>query len=127
MTEDFSTTTVFCPKLNWTTPLSHPNLEMFLSNLEKALFEDSNFSYFHRQSFSHGGWKDLGDLVEDRGIVIGSADRGSCVVIWDREDYLKEADRQCSHNKTYKDVRYTKNMLSLLVDKSNKIFQSLSK
>ena len=50
------------------------------------------------------------------------------MVIWDREDYLKEADsRQFSYKRTYRDVQYTKNMLSSLVDKSNKIFQSLSK
>ena len=100
---------------------------MFLSQLEIELFEDSNFSHFHWQTFSRGEGKALGDLVEDRGIVIGSADRGSCVVIWDGKDYLKDVDRQFSDNKVYRDVKYTKNMLSLLVDKSNKIFQSLSK
>ena len=56
-----------------------------------------------------------------------SADTASCVVIWDREYYLKETDRQLSNNETYRDVKYIKNMLSSLVDKWNKIFQSLSK
>ena len=41
-----------------------------------------------------------------------SADKGSCVVIWDREDYLKEADRQLSDTKIYKVVKYTKKMFS---------------
>ena len=41
-----------------------------------------------------------------------SADKGSCVVIWDREDYLKEADRQLSDNKIYRVVKYTKKMFS---------------
>ena len=49
------------------------------------------------------------------------------MVIWDREGYHKEADRQLSDNKIYRDVEYVKNMLSSLVAKSNKIFQSLSK
>ena len=49
------------------------------------------------------------------------------MVIWDRGDYLKEADGQLVNNKSYRDVKYTKNILSLLVDKSNMIFQSLSK
>ena len=49
------------------------------------------------------------------------------MVIWDREDYLKEADTQLIDNKIYRDVKYTKNMLSSIVDKSNKIFQGLSK
>ena len=91
------------------------------------MLEGSNFSHFHRQNFSREEWKALRDLAEDKSIVIKSADKGSCVVIWDREDYLKEADRQLSDNKIYRDVEYTKNMLCSLVDKSNKIFQSLSK
>ena len=41
-----------------------------------------------------------------------SADKGSCVVIWDREDYLKEADRQLSDTKIYRVVKYTKKMFS---------------
>ena len=45
------------------------------------------------------------------------------MVIWDREDYLKEADRQRSDNKIYRDVEYTKNMLSSLVDKLIKYFK----
>ena len=127
ITEDFSTTPVSRPKSNRTPPVGDPNLEMFLSELGKELFEGSNFSHFHRQNFNREEWKALRDLAEDKGIVIKSADKGSCVVIWDREDYLKEADRQLSDNKIYRDVEYSKNMLSSLVDKSNKIFQSLSK
>ena len=124
--EDFSSTPVFRPKSSWTPPLGHPNLEIILSELEKELFEGSNFSHFHWQIFSQGEWRALGDLAEDRGIVIESADKGSRV-IWEREDYLKETDRQFSDNKIYTDVKYTKNMLSSPVDKSSKIFQSLTK
>ena len=91
------------------------------------MFENFNFSHFHRQNFSLEEWNTLRDLPEDKGIVIRSADKGSCVVIWDREDHLKEADRQLSDNKIYRDVEYSKNMLSPLVGKSNKILQSLSK
>ena len=117
---------MFCCKFNWRPPLGYPNSEMFFSELEKELFEGSNLSHFHQKSFSWEEWKALGDLAEDRRIVIRSADRGSCVIIYDREDSLKEADRQLSDKKTYRDVKYTKNILSSIVDKSNKIFQSLS-
>ena len=100
---------------------------MFLSKLEKGLFEDRNFSHFHRQKFGREEWKVLKYLAEEKSIVIKSADKISCVVIWDRENYVKKADRQLSDNKVYMDVKYTKNMFSSLVDKSNKIFQSLPK
>ena len=62
-----------------------------------------------------------------KNIVIKNSDKGSGLVIWDRQDYLKEVDRQLSDTKFYRNVKYTKNMLSSLVDKGNKIFQSLSK
>ena len=81
---------------------------MFLSELEKELFEDSNFSHFQRKNFSREKLKALKDLAKDKSIVIKRADKGSCVVIWDTEDYLKEADKQLSDNKIYKDVKYTK-------------------
>ena len=91
------------------------------------MFQDSNFSHFYRKYFSREEWKALRYLAKDKGIVIKSAVGGSCVAIWDREDYLKEADRRLCDNDIYRDVKYTKNMFSSLVDKSNKIFRSLSK
>ena len=53
ITEAFNTTSVFLPKSNWIPSLGHPNLKMFLSKLEKELFEDSNVSHFHQQNISH--------------------------------------------------------------------------
>ena len=88
------------------------------------MLEDTHFSHFHRQNVSREEWKALRDLVENKRGVFKNADKTSCVVIWDREDYLKEGDRQLSDNKIYTNFRYAKNMLSSLVDKT---FQSLSK
>ena len=33
-------------------------------------------------------------LANDRSIVIKKADKGPCVVVWDREDYIAEASKQ---------------------------------
>ena len=43
-------------------------------------------------------WKALRGLADDRSIVIKKADKGSCVVVWCREDYIKEAERQLQDN-----------------------------
>ena len=40
-------------------------------------------------------------LAEDRNIIVKPADKGSCVVVWDRKDYIAEVDRQFKDNETY--------------------------
>ena len=58
-------------------------------------------------------------LADDRNIVIKRADRGSCVVIWDRNDHVKEAEIQLSNQNVYKSVEFKDKILTELVEKSN--------
>ena len=39
-------------------------------------------------------WLAMRSLAEDCNIIIKSVNKGSCVVVWDREDYIAEADKQ---------------------------------
>ena len=48
--------------------------------------------------------KALQTLKNDNSIVIKGADKGSAVVVWDREDYLKEAASQLSDKEVYEEV-----------------------
>ena len=59
-------------------------------------------------------------MAGDRSIVIKKADKGSCVVIWNRLDYLMEAEKQ-----VYQEVRFSKNILTDLVEKSKTMFTNL--
>ena len=43
-TQDFSSTPAFSPKSTWNLPVGHPNLEVFLSQIEHELFQISNKS-----------------------------------------------------------------------------------
>ena len=43
----------------------------------------------------------LYDLKNDKNIVIEGADKGSAVVVWDREDYIKEAEKQLGDSDVY--------------------------
>ena len=43
-------------------------------------------------------------LKDDPGIIIKYADKGSVVVVWDQEDYLKEAYRQLDDREVYEHV-----------------------
>ena len=48
--------------------------------------------------------KALYDLKNDKSIVIKSADKGSAVVVWDREDYIKEVEKQLGDKEVYEEV-----------------------
>ena len=46
----------------------------------------------------------LYNLKNDKNIVIKSADKGSAVVVWDRDDYIKEAEEQLGEKDVYEEV-----------------------
>ena len=46
----------------------------------------------------------LNSLRNDTSIIIKEADKGSGVVAWDREDYLKEAEKQLGDKETYEEL-----------------------
>ena len=82
-------------KLSWKPPLGHPNLEIFLSQVENELFEITKEPTLY-SNLSQDGWRAIRALANDRSIVIKKADKGSCIVVWDRTDYLREAEKQLS-------------------------------
>ena len=123
--DDFSNVPAFRPKSQWKPPTGHPCVELFLSRLEKELF---SFLPGKPQSYNltKEEWKAMRNLAEDRSIIIKPADKGSCVVIWDREDYLAEGYRQLSDHSTYTDIKkFNQKLMSDLTEKSNRIFKGL--
>ena len=50
--------------------------------------------------------KALRDLLKTTNIIIKPADKGGKIVIWDRADYLREANRQLDESKYYQVVEY---------------------
>ena len=55
----------------------------------------------------------LKTLRNDPTIIIKEADKGSAVVVWDREDYLKEADNHLLNSASYSEnMRVTLLMIS---------------
>ena len=46
-------------------------------------------------------------LKNDKSIVIKSANKGSAVVVWDRDDYIKEAQKQLGNQKSMKKLLTT--------------------
>ena len=121
---NFNETPSFRPKSVWKPPKSHASLEVFLSWLEKELFSNEVYEPTQR-NLSGEEWKALRALAADKTIVIKAADKGSSVVVWDRSDYFLETSRQLQYKKIYKDVRFSENILTDLVERCNKIFKRL--
>ena len=64
----------------------------------------------------------LYSLKNDNPIVIKGADKGSGVVVWDREGYLKEAHNQLSDEEVYEEVTNDpSNLESTIFNALNKI------
>ena len=90
-------------KSTWQPPKDDPVLENYLSLLEKEVLSVSpdgkNFS-----NLSSCEQLCLKQLKCDRNIVIKEGDKGSAVVVWDREDYISEANRQLDDRQVYEEV-----------------------
>ena len=64
-------------------------------------------------------------LPNDRNIVIKKADKGSCVAVLDREDYIAEASKQLNDESVYKSVKFKDKIIQDLAENSNSIFKGL--
>ena len=122
--ESFSKKPAFSTKSSWKPPEGHPNLEVFLSQLENEIFKmvETPLGY---SNLSKEEWEAVRTFADNRNIVIKKADKGSCVAIWDRNDYITEAESQLKNELVYKKVSFKKGMLGDLVTKSNGFFKDL--
>ena len=61
-------------------------------------------------------------LADDRNLVIKKAHKGSCVVVWDRNDFLMEAEKQLNDRNVYKEVNFNEKLIQGLIETSNRMF-----
>ena len=78
--ENFSEVPAFPPKSSWKPPQGHPNLEVYLSQVENERFSivDEPIRY---SNLSKEEWVAMRSLADDRSIVIKKADKGLCIVV----------------------------------------------
>ena len=96
----------FTHKSNWSPPLSR--LPPEVTDLIKADFNyfENNFHPSEpRANLSHEETVALRELTENKNIIIKPADKGSAVVIMDREQYLFEGYRQLNDRKYYSPLK----------------------
>ena len=79
----FNVTLDFTPKSAWHPPKEYACLEAFLCQVEKEIFEIL-FSYLKYSNMSKEECLSARFLAVDRSTVIKKADRGSCVVVWEK-------------------------------------------
>ena len=93
---------MFKPKSKFN-PHNDAAINLYLSSLEEKLMNVEVLKDKFN-NLPNSERKALDDLKNDKSIVIKSADKGSVVVVWDREDYKKEAQKQLGDEQVYEEV-----------------------
>ena len=67
-------------------------MELFISKVKKDIF--SVFpEHLKKFTLDREDYPTMHSLQNNRSVIIKPADKGSVVVVWDRQDYLKKAER----------------------------------
>ena len=116
----------FKVKSEWNPPKGHSALEAFLNKTGKYIF-----SLIPEREKDYSLTKDeylaMRSLANDRNVIIKPADKWSSIVVWDRLDYLAEAEKQLNDSKTYKEIQWSEKDQIKLVEKSKSMFEELKK
>ena len=87
---------------------------MYLSQVENEplTIADEPIRY---SNLSKEDWIAVRSLVDDRPIVIKKADKESCIVVWDRNDYLREVEKQLEDPNVYRKVAFKDKIFSQMI------------
>ena len=91
---------------------------MFLREIEHELFQIPDKCF----PFSSPSKE-----AEDRYIFIKKSGEGLCLVVWDRLDYLSEAEKQLVDKNVYKGISFSDKILCHLVETSNKMYLNIKR
>ncbi|XP_028459985.1 uncharacterized protein LOC114572514 [Perca flavescens] len=93
----------FLPKSNWSPALAHlPSEVSHLIQLDMTALQNDYRVGWTKSNLSRYELEALDQLSSNNNLVIKPADKGSAVVILDREDYLQEGFRQLNNTYYYK-------------------------
>ena len=87
-----------------------PAIELYLNSLEERLINMSGLRNSYN-NLSNNERMALNDLKKDFSIIIKEADKGSGVVVWDRGDFIAEAESQLNDIDVYEEVNGDTNEL----------------
>ena len=94
---------MFKPKSKVNPRNKYETTELYLSSLEeKGMKVKAPKDKFN--NLTNSEQKALYDLKNDKNIEIKSADKSAAVVVWVREDYIIEAEKQLGDEEVYEEV-----------------------
>ena len=85
----------FRPKSKFNPSKSDTAIEFYLSHIEEKLLSSTEIKHSY-YNLTREERQAIYNLKKDQSIIITEADKGSAVVIWDKKDYLMEAEKQLS-------------------------------
>ena len=99
----FSEVPAFKTPSKWTPIIKDTQLELYLSETEDEIMhideQGQNYSKLTKKEC-----KAMKELMNDCNIVIKLADKGSGIVIWDKQGYLRECKNQLTDINVYEKV-----------------------
>ena len=93
----------FKPKSTFNPRNKDAAIEIYLSSLEEKLM-NIEIPQYKYNNLTREEWSALYNLKNDKSIVIKSDFKGYAVVVWDRDDYIKEAEEQLGNKDIYEEV-----------------------
>ena len=109
--DNFSPLDPFVEKSKFS-PKGDAMIEVYMSCLEEKILNMADNFKPSYNNLTREERTALNDLRDDYSIVIKEADKGSAVVVWDREDYIKEASSQLQDNNVYEETSFEAEVLS---------------
>ena len=109
--ENVSEAAVVSPKSRLQLPQGHSCSEVFLSQVENELFElpKADIKYFN---LSREDWNAIMSSADNRYVITKKAEKGWCVALGGKNDYLLEAENKIIEKKVYREVINSENTLS---------------
>ena len=93
----------FKPKSTFNPRNKDAVIETYLTCLEERLL-DTEIPCKRFNNLTKDERNAMYSLKDDISIIIKGADKGASVIVWDREDYIKEASKQLEDKEVYMEV-----------------------
>ena len=102
-THSFSEVSAFKTPSKWTPIIKDTQLELYLSEIEDKIMQIDEQGPNYTNSIEKER-EAMKELMNDCNIIIKPADRGNEIVIWDKQDYLRECENQLTDMNIYEKV-----------------------